>query len=113
MSLSTASPHLPSFIGGALCLDFANTVDPRHADDRSDLLRSYGDLPGWSECAGLLPPHLARELERRAHRDPGQADAVHQRALALREAVYGLLAPHPPTTSDQIRRTNIETLNEE
>ena len=32
---------MPNLVGGALCLDFVNTVDPRHAADRREYLDSY------------------------------------------------------------------------
>jgi predicted RNA-binding Zn ribbon-like protein len=113
MPVSTVSPHLPSFIGGAPCLDFANTVDPRHAKPRDDFLRDYRRLAEWSERARLLSTRQARELRQRAQAEPAAADAVLIRAVELREAVYTLLAPQPPSVSERTRRHSIKTLNDE
>jgi predicted RNA-binding Zn ribbon-like protein len=95
MSSSRVSPYLPSFIGGAVCLDFVNTVDPRHADERDDWLRNYQQLVRWGGQAHLLTPEECSELELRSLEEPSLADAVHQRALELREALYRLFATQP------------------
>jgi predicted RNA-binding Zn ribbon-like protein len=113
MSLSRVSPYLPSFIGGEPCLDFVNTVDPRHADERDDFLRSYEDLVGWSERAGLLVRTEARALRQRAETDPEAADSVHRRAVDLREALYRVFAPRPAAAAEHLREGDINRLNEE
>ena len=43
---------LPNLVGGALCLDFVNTVDARHAPGRREYLNSYPALLAWSRRAG-------------------------------------------------------------
>jgi len=110
--MSRVSPHLPGFVAGNLCLDFVNTVDPRHADDRDDYLCNYDRLLDWSVAAGLIEPADRSDLDRCARADPLGADGVYQRALTLREALYRLLAPGssgsgPPDPSAA------ESLNEE
>lgn len=107
------SPHLPSFVGGALCLDFANTVDPRHADPRVDFLGDYRALVDWSEAADVLSSRRARDIGKRATEDPASAEKVYERALALREAIYVLLAPQPPNASQRAQRDSLETLDDE
>jgi predicted RNA-binding Zn ribbon-like protein len=82
MTVSTVSPYLPSFIGGVTCLDFVNTVDPRHDDLRDDCLRDYAQLLRWA-------------VEVRSQEEPGLADAVHGRALELREALYRMFTTQP------------------
>ncbi len=42
---------MPNLVGGALCLDFVNTVDPRHAPDRREYLDSYPALTAWGRYA--------------------------------------------------------------
>ena len=64
----TEMPHL---IGGALCLDFVNTVDPRHARERREYLDSYPALVAWGSHAGAI--------------DAEQGDR-------LREALYSLFS---------------------
>lgn len=109
MSTSTVTSDLPTLVGGALCLDFANTVDPRHSSDRYDYLSDYPALVAWSAHAGVVSPRQARTLERRARQDAVGARAVHRRALALRDAVYDLFAP----TRTRAPSTTVTVLNDE
>jgi predicted RNA-binding Zn ribbon-like protein len=106
MTTSRVSPYLPSFVRGVPCLDFVNTVDPRHADERDDCLGSYTHLLRWSAQAGLLTAGECSGLERRSQQEPGLADAVHRRALELREALYRLFAAEHPAQADITRLSN-------
>jgi predicted RNA-binding Zn ribbon-like protein len=81
------------FTGGALCLDFANTVNHRGQPRREeDLLASYRDLLRWSQEAGSLGRLEVLRLERQVERKPALAREVLARARTLREAVYRLFA---------------------
>ena len=85
-------PHPTSLrlLGGALCLDFANTVDPRHGPDRQDYLQTYSALVHWGAHAGALEKTSAARLLARAKRRSRAATETHTRALHLREALYCL-----------------------
>jgi predicted RNA-binding Zn ribbon-like protein len=78
--------------GERLCLDFANTLDPRHGADATDFLTGYSDLAMWAGHAAAIPrddlPRLLAEAERR----PDEAQATFERARSLRESVYGSFA---------------------
>ncbi|ONI75404.1 hypothetical protein BWI15_05980 [Kribbella sp. ALI-6-A] len=77
------------FVAGAQCLDFVNTVDPRHEPAPvSDYVPDYRALIGWSVKAGLVSTTGARTLRRQA--DSRAAKAAHGRAIALREASYAV-----------------------
>jgi hypothetical protein len=54
--LSTAAASLATLalLGGSLCLDFVNTIDPRRGESPHDYLSSYADLVEWSHHAGQL-----------------------------------------------------------
>ena len=100
--LAAAMARMPDFIvGGAACLDFANTVEPRggidsaedaassgRGDPRRDYLLEYGDLIAWSHAAGLLSEEEALRLVGRADAHPDAAAALFDAAIALREAIY-------------------------
>lgn len=79
-------------IGGALCLDFSNTLSNRHSDRLTDSLRRYTDLVAWSCHAGSLNAEQYRVLIEEAARRPLEAREVLARALAVREAIYGLFS---------------------
>ena len=76
-----------------LCLDFVNTVDPRHRPPKLEYLESYDALVDWAVHAGALTAPAARALAVLASQHPTTAKRVHARAIALREALYQILAP--------------------
>jgi predicted RNA-binding Zn ribbon-like protein len=77
-----------TLIGGAPCLDFANTSSGRGTPLRQEHLRSYDLLLVWSEHAGVISQAERRRLSRLAARRPRAAAQVLRRALALREAIH-------------------------
>jgi predicted RNA-binding Zn ribbon-like protein len=96
--------------GGALCLDFANTVDSRPTERRRDLIPGYGDLVRWGLQASVLTASQAEALEAVATSDARLAETVMTRARTLREAIFEIFsataaAAPPPGTS-------LEVLNE-
>jgi predicted RNA-binding Zn ribbon-like protein len=82
------------FIGGSLCLDFANTVDWRGRPEPEELLDGYADLVAWSVRAGSLSRAEARRLTAAAGESPGAAGAAFGDAVALREAFYRTAVAH-------------------
>lgn len=89
-------------VGGALCLDFVNTVGarvgrpgPAPARDYADhivdeRLIGYDALLRWSAAAGALTSGETRRLGRQAAAEPRAAASVLARGLELREALYRL-----------------------
>lgn len=75
-------------LGGRVCLDFVNSVDPRVGDQPHDYLATYADLVQWSGHARVLSEGRIAELLRAAALHPGEAAAVFARAIALRETLY-------------------------
>lgn len=78
--------------GGALCLDFANTVDNRPTPERKDLLGAYADLVAWARQAEAVSATQAAALKKEAARRPREAEATLTRAKALREILFALFA---------------------
>ena len=92
--MAAADPDLP-LLGGALCLDFANTVDarfPRPGTTPPDFIATYEELVRWSQRAGALDARSARQLLVRARRETKAARAAVAAAHRLREAIYTLFA---------------------
>lgn len=96
----------PPLFGGRPCLDFANTVDPRHGQDRRELLHSYTDLLSWSRAATGMSDELATRLATASQGEQAAA-SVLERGLRLREAIYRLFAG--PGAGD----ADLATLNQE
>jgi predicted RNA-binding Zn ribbon-like protein len=83
-----STPKTFAFVGGALCLDFCNTVGGKRGGVTREKLESYLDLVSWSQQAGLVDKEQARALALKAASQPDRAVAVLERAIALREAIY-------------------------
>jgi predicted RNA-binding Zn ribbon-like protein len=75
------------FVGGALCLDFCNTVGGSREGIARERLNSIRDFVAWSEQAGLID-HAEAEGLLRAEGDNRASSEALSRAVALREAIY-------------------------
>jgi predicted RNA-binding Zn ribbon-like protein len=84
--------HEIELSGGALALDFANTVGGTHVSPTHDHLRSYGDIARFAVLAGSLPSSAAKGLAERAERDPTRAEAVYELGIALRESIWAVFS---------------------
>jgi predicted RNA-binding Zn ribbon-like protein len=81
-------PSMPKRAGGRLCLDFTNTIDPRHGEQPHEYLKNYSDLMAWSRYVNILTESEAQRLLQEAIKHPAIATIVFQRALTLRETLY-------------------------
>jgi predicted RNA-binding Zn ribbon-like protein len=79
-------------VGGALCLDLVNTVGWRRQGLLEERLTDYGELMDWGLHAGALDAAERRALRRLARERPDAAEAVLERARALREASHRILS---------------------
>ncbi len=97
------------FSGGALALDFANTVSARSRPG-SDHFHDWPDLLAWAGQARLVVPREAARLGRAARRNPDRARRQFNRAVALRETLYhvfsALAAGRTPPAAD-VERLNL------
>src|SRR2546426_753958 len=87
-TLSGAPPKRFQFVGGALCLDFCNSVGGKRGARAREYLNSYMDFVSWSQQAGLVEHSQAEAKLLNARRQPAEAATVLERAVALREAIY-------------------------
>jgi predicted RNA-binding Zn ribbon-like protein len=78
----------PRLLGGQLCLNFVNTLDPRAGDQPRDFLGSYADLVGWARYAGILTAAQADGLVAAGASEPTIAESVFAQAIDLREAMH-------------------------
>jgi predicted RNA-binding Zn ribbon-like protein len=95
-------------LGGELCLDFANTVEPRLGNHRSDYLANYEDLVRWARHAGSLSEEEAQRLLLEAEDKLSEATAAWERAVALRETVYRVFSA--VARGDQPEASDLEAL---
>lgn len=92
MNASKAMIQTLRLLGGRLCLDFTNTMDPRLGNHPQDFLRDYADLVQWSRHAGVLTEDEAECLLREAAYRPAKSTMVFEQAIVLREAIYRIFS---------------------
>ncbi|SNY62053.1 CGNR zinc finger domain-containing protein [Paractinoplanes atraurantiacus] len=96
--------------GGAVCLDFANTLDGRATAQPTEYVHTYVDLAGWSEFAGLIDAPTSARLRRH------DSEASLRTALNLREAIFEVFTAvgrgeTPPAGSlDEVRQRYAEAV---
>jgi predicted RNA-binding Zn ribbon-like protein len=91
MTVVSYARRPPDLIGGALCLDFVNTVGWRgNTDHPGDHLTSYDELLIWSEISGALNRAEGRSIKRAARQRKDVAGGVLNTAIELREALAQL-----------------------
>jgi len=115
---SLVTGRLLPVLGGALCLDFVNTIDPRLQPPREDFLPTFEALINWAAFVGTADVAEVQSLSAEAEGDPMQAAQVHHRAIELREALFELFRPprrpgqHPAglaVFNKELRRALAET----
>jgi predicted RNA-binding Zn ribbon-like protein len=75
--------------GGALCLDFANTVGQRnHPEQRHDDLPGYDDLVHFLRDAGAISQPTASEIIDTSRLKARDRVRILRQAIELREAIY-------------------------
>ena len=84
--------HEIELAGGALALDFANTVGGTHVRPTHDHLQGYADIVRFAELAGGLDGAAAARLAGRAEREPVRARAVYELGIALRESIWAVFS---------------------
>jgi predicted RNA-binding Zn ribbon-like protein len=74
-------------IGGAVALDFANTLDWRLRERPVELLQTFSDLLRWAWSAGVLDLSDARALQAWSAARPRVAARALADAIEVREAI--------------------------
>src|SRR5882724_11819870 len=110
-SLSGAPPKKFQFVGGALCLDFCNSVGGKRETVARENLHSYADFLSWSQQAGLVGASAAEARLHNACRRPAAAAAVLRRAIMLREAIYRIFLAG--ARKRKSKESDLEELNAE
>jgi predicted RNA-binding Zn ribbon-like protein len=96
------------FIGGRLCIDFANTIYA--PGDSGEVLSGFDDFVAFLEAGGAVDGAEARRLRTVARARPRRAATAFARALALRDMLRELLAAL--AAGEPARRQWVEVVNE-
>ncbi len=78
-------------VGGALCLDFVNTINSRRNPEH-DYLMQYSDLAEWAAKLGILTPTQTSQLQKRARQNIHEAENALLAARTLRDLLYRLFS---------------------
>ncbi len=87
MDKSIRTLYTLELVGGALCLDFANTINSRRKPEH-DYLNTYWDWVDWGEKVEILSAQQARRLKQRAKQNQKQAEKALEKGLTARETIY-------------------------
>jgi len=93
-------------LGGRLCLDFVNTMDPRIGEHPHEFLNTYTDLVTWSRHVGVLTQEQSGLLLQVAQSNVEETAKVFNDALLLRESLYGVFATL--AASEELQRQAME-----
>jgi predicted RNA-binding Zn ribbon-like protein len=86
-NLKRRRPPRFELTGGAVCLDFVNTLDDRFSAEPKELLKHYVDLARFAEDTGILGDAQVDRLMTRSMQRPEEAKRSLASALQLREAI--------------------------
>src|SRR5579864_2876127 len=86
-NLKRRRPPRFELTGGAVCLDFVNTLDDRFSAEPKELLKHYVDLARFAEDSGILGDAQVDRLMTRSMQRPEEAKRALASALQLREAI--------------------------
>jgi len=92
-------------LGGALCLDYCNTVEKRESTQPLHFMNDYDDLLAWLLHVGVLSADEAAVWRRKTD----LADEIYQNAIQLREALYRIF--HAVYRDEPIPGADLDTLN--
>jgi predicted RNA-binding Zn ribbon-like protein len=97
------------FCGGQLAIDFTNTVGDRGSTP-VEHFGTFGDIVAWAEARGVVSRGVASAMRQRAAADPQAAAGAYRSALALREALYNVLAA--ASSGRRVRPPDLQLVNE-
>ncbi len=78
-------------VGGALCLDFVNTINSRQRPEH-DYLTVYSELANWGGKIRVLSAGQNSRLQKQARRDVKMAENALEKAREFRELLYRLFS---------------------
>ena len=91
-------------VGGALSLDFANTINSRREPEH-DYLLTYSDLVDWAGKVEILSGQQLRNLKQREAEDATKAAKALEKARVAREIIYRIfsaIANHSKPKEDDL-----------
>lgn len=96
-------------LGGAICLDFINTVDWRDSESPVEFLNIPDDLVVWSRHAGVISAEQAQQISPRTAPAKPEARRMLEKALDLREnlhLIFTAIAKQDPVGYGELEKFN-------
>jgi len=78
-------------VGGALCLDFANTINSRREPEH-DYLLTYSDLVDWAGKVEILSAQQVKSLKQKESQNAKEAEKALEKGQSAREIVYRIFS---------------------
>lgn len=97
------------WVGGWLCLDFANSKNWGTDELIYERFFSYEDLVLWNQAANRLPTPAGEQLMLEARQRPAEAERVFEQAMALRKLIqrlFGAIAHGVPPQARDLAEVN-------
>lgn len=90
--MSETNSYIFCDIGGALCLDFVNTISSHFEEHPIEHLNTYADLVEWGRQRGVLSDDDVVTLTKHAEQHPEEADRALGQAVDIRRTLYGVFS---------------------
>ena len=97
------------FDGGALCLDYVNTIHNRFSYPPDDYLHNVNNLAEWALLREVITLDDERILKRTIEQKPHEAQAFFEQAINQRELLYSLF--HSVSLKKESLQSEINSLN--
>jgi predicted RNA-binding Zn ribbon-like protein len=88
MKIKRRQPPQFEMTGGALCLDFINTLDDRFEKQPKELLQHYVDVARFAEDTGILSDTQVDRLSALSMERPDVGQKALRAAIQMREAMH-------------------------
>jgi predicted RNA-binding Zn ribbon-like protein len=95
--------------GGALCLDFVNTVPDRKDGTDRDLLQSWQDVLYWARKAKVIDSASLSALEKTATDKERPAREFFSESIQLRSLLYNLF--YPISHEQRVKQPDLDAFN--
>jgi predicted RNA-binding Zn ribbon-like protein len=111
MSKSAEKKSIAPQESDTLCLSFSNTLGSRSVENASDYLPDYEGLITWKLQEELISQEQADGLRQWAKEHPDEAEAIHARAVELREAIFRIFQAR--SQGRELEAADLDALNKE
>ena len=85
-------PVKHKLIGGALCLDFINTVNGHNRSTSNEYILNYYDLILWARHSKMYDQNVTDSLIQESIHYPKKSEQIFHQAIELRETLFSIFS---------------------